>query len=149
MKRIRMQAGEDGFTLAEVMIVLLALSLLTGAGWYSFQSFHKSVQTKAFLKSLKKDLYFTQQTAAVNESFVTFVFHQDHTYSVRMGAAKVYKKVVYPEFITVEPITMPLSIVYNPRGNISQGGMLMIRAGKKRFHLVFQIGKGRFYVEER
>ncbi|MFC7370415.1 competence type IV pilus minor pilin ComGD [Fictibacillus iocasae] len=140
--------NRNGYTFIEMMIVLLVVSIFLGAGVFSLRTFYETVQTRSFLKSLKKDLYFTQQTAVSTESFVSLVFHQGHTYIIRDGV-KSLKKVTYPDHVSVEPYSMPLTITYNGRGNISQGGTLVIRANQKRFHLVFQLGKGRFYIDER
>ena len=145
-----MEKNEEGFTLIEVLIVLGCLTLmLTVLNTITGKMF-ETYEQKMFLNQLQKDIYYAQTYAIENTKFVTLRFmttqneYTAYTYS--------NPHIITPqkaESIKFRPIDNVL-VTYIPSGNIKGASTIYFtdRNGKKIYKLVFQLGRGRFYITE-
>ncbi|MDN4525304.1 competence type IV pilus minor pilin ComGD [Fictibacillus fluitans] len=145
MKR---EVDVNGYSLIELLIVLSISSILLGVTAVSLQSFYKSREVHFFLDQLKKDLYYTQRQAVMQQKVV--FLHIDpgqHKYMIGSGLS-IYKEIKYADQVLVESFTMTMKINYTKNGTISSSGTLLIKTEAGKYRLVFLLGKGRFYVEK-
>jgi competence protein ComGD len=143
-KKFKKQAG---YLMIEMMIVLLIMGIIGSVAYPKFDSFMKNRKTEYFLSSLQKDIIHIQQKA-INESRVySITFNNDeHIYKIRANGSNNHINRSIPKHIIVEGHSMTLSIQFNQYGNISRAGTLYIYSEKQSYKMVFQIGKGKFYV---
>lgn len=129
------------------MIVLLIIGIIGSAAYPKFNAFIKNRKTEYFLNSLEKDIMIIQQKA-INESSVyrlTFNNYKDMYQIGTYSSNKVSNRPI-PKHITIEGQAMELTIQFNQNGNISRAGTLYIYSEDAVYKMVFQIGKGKFYV---
>ncbi|WP_158735160.1 competence type IV pilus minor pilin ComGD [Alteribacillus sp. YIM 98480] len=140
-----------GHTLVEMLIVLLVITAAIGIPLLSFQSLKEKASIYYFLEVLAADIRFSQQYAYANEKMVFFNM-QDNYYYVRTTemAAEPLKKRKIPNEVKFEKGSLDLrDVSYNQKGNIKKAGTILIHTPKTNYRLVFLLGKGRFYIEER
>jgi competence protein ComGD len=131
----------------EMMIVLLIIGIIGSAAYPKFNAFIKNRKTEYFLNSLEKDIMIIQQKA-FNESSVyrlTFNNYKDMYQIGTYSSNKVLNRPI-PKHITIEGQAMELTIQFNQNGNISRAGTLYIYSEDAVYKMVFQVGKGKFYV---
>lgn len=129
------------------MVVLLIIGLIGSIAYPKFNSFTKNRKTEYFLNSLEKDIMHMQQKA-INESSVyrlTFNNDKDMYQIGTYSSNKVLNRPI-PKHITIEGQAMEMTIQYNQNGNISRAGTLYIYSKDAVYKMVFQLGKGKFYV---
>lgn len=138
---------QSGYLLIEMMVVLLIIGLIGSIAYPKFNSFTKNRKTEYFLNSLEKDIMHMQQKA-INESSVyrlTFNNDKDMYQIGTYSSNKVLNRPI-PKHITIEGQAMEMTIQYNQNGNISRAGTLYIYSEDAVYKMVFQLGKGKFYV---
>ncbi|MBM7701548.1 competence type IV pilus minor pilin ComGD [Metabacillus iocasae] len=140
--------NQCAFTLLEMLVVLCVIQVMTSVLFLVVQPLMEHYRIQLFLKQLQTDLFYTQQIAMSRGQGGTFSFNNENaTYSVVQRQEVLFEK-SYDEQIFVSSVSGLNSIRYNQRGNISQGRTYIIRSGDTAYRLVFQLGRGRFYVEE-
>ncbi|MFB4164820.1 competence type IV pilus minor pilin ComGD [Alteribacillus sp. JSM 102045] len=143
--------NSKGHTLVEMLIVLLIITAAIGIPLLSFQSLNEKISTNHFLDLLAEDIKYAQQFAYANEKFVYFNTQKNYYYvrQSEMTAAPLKKRKI-PDGIKMETGTLALhEVAYNVNGNIRKPGTILINTPKGKYRLVFLLGKGRFYLEER
>ena len=141
---------EAGFTLIEVLIVLSCVALmLTVLNTITGKVF-ETYEQKVFLNQLQKDIYYVQTYAFENDKFVTLWFMT----SKNEYAAYTFsdQDIINPqkaESIKFRAVDNVL-VTYIPTGNIKGATTIYFtdKNGKKIYKLVFQLGRGRFYITE-
>ncbi|ANX12877.1 hypothetical protein ABE41_012735 [Fictibacillus arsenicus] len=131
----------------EMIIVLLIIGLIGSATYPKFNSFIKNRKTEYFINSLEKDIIYTQQKA-INESSVYRLTFNNEKGMYQIGtynSNQVLNRPI-PKHINIEGQAMELTIQFNQNGNISRAGTLYIYSGNAVYKMVFQLGKGKFYV---
>jgi competence protein ComGD len=140
--------NNNGFTLIEMMIVLCILTAVTSIVFVSYQSLHERQQTERFFEQLKKDLYFAQQTAMIENTGIQVLFDQKNdNYKVTKSTIPILER-SYDSDILIESGSLGLKVVYLSSGNISEPGTINIKTGGDTYDLVFQLGRGRFHIEK-
>jgi competence protein ComGD len=146
MKGIR---DRNGFSLIEMIIVLFVITILGTLAYPNFHSFIKNRETEYFVDALERDLHHMQQRAITEGNGYTLTINNDRKfYEIRSFGFGEQIKRYFPDYIYFESFSMPLKIQYNQFGNISTPGTIYIHAGPTIYKMVFQIGKGKFYVKE-
>lgn len=140
---------EKGFTLIETLLVLL---LITSLLLISIPNFQRSIHNKNldyFFEQLEKDLYESQMTAMTEGIIVRVIFSSaTNTYTIREEDV-ITKTRSLPKGLTVGRGTLELTnLRYLPNGNISYAGTIIFRYKNDRHILVFQLVRGRFYIEK-
>lgn len=140
---------EAGYTLIEMLIVLLILSSVTAITVVSFQSLHEASEVDDFFEQLEKDLYTGQQYALTHREQVDVLFNrQGYTIKERSGRVLADRSFPTDTYVTPGP-NFDLAFHYKSNGHINKFGKLFFTVGKERYKLTFQIGKGRFAIEKR
>ena len=145
-----MKKNEDGFTLIEVLIVLGCLTLmLTIVNTITGKMF-ETYEQKAFLNQLQKDIYYAQTYAFENKIFVTLRFmtgqNEYSAYSYSNHQIISTKKAESIKFKDAGNVV----VTYTPAGNIQGATTINLtdKHGKTIYRLIFQLGRGRFYISE-
>jgi competence protein ComGD len=139
---------QGGYTLVEMMIVLLISMTLLFFASFSISPFHNSLIKSSFISQLKADLYFLQSYAINKKEMVTLQFYPfigKYSGSVKGGETLLEREL--PEGVSQLPNSMN-SITFYPNGNTDRFGSINYFAGDDVIKLSFQIGQGRFHVEE-
>ncbi|MDR7072716.1 competence type IV pilus minor pilin ComGD [Fictibacillus barbaricus] len=138
-----------GFSLIEMIIVLLIISIIGTVAIPKFDAFQKNRKTEYFIAAFQKDLLHIQQRAIMDGSTYRLIINNDdHFYEIRGYKTGKPVKKSFPEFITFVNYSMSLIIQYNQFGNINRAGTLYVHSGNHTYKMVFQIGKGKFYVSK-
>lgn len=129
---ITKQRVPNGFTLLEMLIVLLIVSILL-----------KSITLPTKNESLSlfsRNLLLNIQT----EQFKAFESRQNRQFVIERNYYQTLKeKVNYPASITCTPQVL----LFTSKGNISKGGTVVCNQGAKQVRLVFQIGTGKGRID--
>ncbi|MBT2677523.1 type II secretion system protein [Bacillus sp. ISL-35] len=140
-----------GFTMVEMLIVLSAFLMLSATSVFLFTPHNDVLAKELFFTQLESDLLYSQQYAISHQEQITVQFiPENHHYFIRgsnYGSPYLVDRYYSPE-VSVEQGTMKLLFHYMPDGNIDSFGSLYVTAGSKKFRMMIQIGKGRFYVVE-
>ncbi|WNB93558.1 competence type IV pilus minor pilin ComGD [Bacillus sp. NEB1478] len=146
---MKLNKGQYGFSLIEMMIVLLIISIMVTIAFPKFDAFQKNRKTEYFIASFQKDLLHIQQRAILEGSTYRLIINnENHFYEIRGYKSGQPVKKYFPEFITFVTYSMSLIIQYNQFGNINRAGTLYINSGNQTYKMVFQIGKGKFNVSK-
>lgn len=130
-----------------MVIVLMIIATIGAIAYPAFDTFRKNRETEYFLRSFQKDIVHMQQKA-INENRIynLSIDNKTHVYEVRGNGLREPLKRTFPEHIRFESFTMLLTIQFNQYGNISRAGTIYIHSANGTYKMVFQIGKGKFYV---
>lgn len=140
-----------GFTMVEMLIVLSAFLMLSLTSAFLFTPQKDMLEKELFFSRLKSDLLYSQQYAMSHQETITVHFMPENNYyyirSMDYSAPYLAKR-HYSSDIKVERGSLNLMFQYKPDGNIDSFGSIYITAGSKKYKMMIQIGKGRFYVLE-
>ncbi|WP_041965472.1 competence type IV pilus minor pilin ComGD [Mesobacillus selenatarsenatis] len=140
-----------GFTMVEMLIVLSAFLMLSLTSTFLFSPHKDMLEKDLFFSQLKSDLLYSQQYAISHQETITVHIMPENNYYYIRGtdyAAPYLAQRHYSSEIKLKKGTMNLLFHYMPDGNIDSFGSLYVTAGSKKYKLMIQIGKGRFYVLE-
>jgi len=143
--------NSSGFTLIELMIVLLMLSIMiTIGGAFAYKSIEQNNEI-AFKSQLKKDLLNAQLTAITSgeQVFVNF-YPFSQTYYIQlstMGTENLLVKRELPSTIEFLETSTLSSFRFLPSGSTSTFGVIRFNTIDGPFSIHYYLGKGRFYVE--
>lgn len=140
-----------GFTMVEMLIVLSAFLMLSLTSAFLFTPQKDILEKDLFFTQLKTDLLYSQQYAISHQETITVHIMPEYNYYYIRGtdyAAPYLAKRYYSSEVKVEKGTLNLLFHYMPDGNIDSFGSIYVSTGSRRFKMMIQIGKGRFYVLE-
>lgn len=143
--------NSGGFTMVEMLIVLSAFLMLSLTSAFLFSPQKDMLEKELFFTQLKSDLLYGQQYAISHQEtiIVHFMPENNYYYIRNMDYAAPYlAKRYYSPDIKVKQGSMNLLFHYQADGNIDSFGSIYFIAGSKKYKMMFQIGKGRFYVVE-
>mgnify|MGYP001260925171 CR=1 FL=1 len=136
-----------GYTLVELMIVLIILSTATAITIVSYSSLADGKTVDHFFEQLEDDLYNAQMLALSKGKTISIHFKPElHRYTVDGSVGERFLERHYDESIRITKGSTGYRIYFNANGNIRNPGTLIIDTKKGKYVLTFQIGKGRFYV---
>jgi competence protein ComGD len=146
-----MEKNEEGFTLIEVLIVLGCLTLMLAVVNTITYKMFETYEQKAFLNQLEKDIYYAQLYAIENRKYILIRFMTDENeYSAYSYSTSKHiittRKAESIQFKKVGNVT----VTYIPSGNIQSPVTITLtdKKGKAIYRLVFQLGRGRFYISK-
>ena len=146
-----MEKNEEGFTLVEVLIVLGCLTLMLTIASAVTSKMFETYEQQAFLNQLEKDIYYAQVYAMENNTYVLLRFVTDQNeysaYSYKTNSHIIStQKAESIKFKKVGNVP----ITYIPAGNIQNPTTIYLtdKDGKTIYKLVFQLGRGRFYISK-
>ncbi|WP_078428742.1 competence type IV pilus minor pilin ComGD [Alkalihalobacterium alkalinitrilicum] len=145
-----MKLNNHGHTLTELLIALMVISIIGSITLISLYAPFSAYERNRFISQLENDLYYAQQLAISNGApSVFFINTSRNLYAIKQNNQFVYEQ---PFNITVSFERGSLGIddiKFLSNGNISKPGTLFMYIDNQRYALVFLLGKGRFYIEER
>lgn len=141
---------QHGFTLLEMLLVLFIISLLSVITYFNVAPLYEKQKVEQFLKQFSQDILYMQQLAISRQSHYTLRwFKERHLYSIgESGAEKLLLIREYDSDIKIDLNTFPNPMTYNARGNINQGGTILLSYRTHTYEIVFQLGRGRFTYRE-
>lgn len=139
----------NGYTMLEMLLVLsISITLLFFTS-LSFLPFRDALIKKNFVSMLKADLYYLQSYALNKKEKVVLQFYPiQGKYTGKDFKGKSLLERALPEGISQLPNTSLDRIFIYENGNTDKFGSLYYMAGEDQIKLTFQIGQGRFNVEE-
>ncbi len=122
----------NGFTVVEILIVLLVMGVMMSLGYARIPA----ASLNLFMKQL--------ESAILSEQFAAFESREKREIQINRSSFQGNEmQFTYPRGITCSP----LNLSYNARGNIAKAGSVNCSDGHHRSKMVFQIGAGRVRIE--
>lgn len=140
--------GNKGFTLIEVLIVLLVFTIFLSLSLASFKPLKNTLDKKMIISQLEADLYYAQTYTISRQELVTVQFYPAYNrYLMRTAKGKV---IVDRTWATSAKLIDGSYLSFNilQDGNINKFGTLSFEINGQTFNLIFNIGRGRFRVQE-
>jgi competence protein ComGD len=140
---------QSGFTFIEMFLVFLIFSTLMTFAAFSAEPLKNQTEKSLFISQLQSDLYLIQSHSIFSQSSLTLVFYP---YANKYVAKDYYGKTLvsreFPDGIKLSELNRLNEIVFNPSGNTNRFGQVYFNCDESTIKLTFQIGQGRFYVQE-
>ncbi|WP_034757947.1 competence type IV pilus minor pilin ComGD [Rossellomorea vietnamensis] len=141
--------AEAGYTLVEMLIVLLIFTILLSWVGFSIAPLKDHTEKELFISQLESDLY-QIQSYSINHQVPTLLIFYPYTnkYVAKTGASQTIVSRKLPAGIQIALTNSLEEITFYPDGNTNQFGRVNFKMGDVNMYLMFQIGQGRFYVQE-
>jgi|SRR5699024_5212066 len=139
----------DGFTLIELLFALMILSVLLLIAMPIMTNLTKKQETKKFFDVLEADVFYIQNQALGTSRNLRIVFDKDH-YDVLGSGMQNGEEMRrdYPEHL-VHDVQIDNMISFYNSGTVANPTTFLFRDGDTIYEVVFPLGKGRHYIEER
>ncbi|WP_339228113.1 competence type IV pilus minor pilin ComGD [Oceanobacillus sp. FSL K6-2867] len=136
--------NNQGFTLLEVLFVLVIFSIIS----VIFPPFQSEIiekqKDKQFLETLEIDVLYVQNMTYLTTGENVFIrFYQDN-YKIIQGSNIITER-VYPDGWNVD-YRLNSDIRFNGKGTFLYPRTIHITTTYSEYRIVFQFGKGRFYI---
>jgi|SRR5690625_306889 len=136
---------ERGFTLVELLLTLVVLTVFLSLVLMPLNDVFKKVQVDQFFAIFEADVFHTQANV-LNTVHTNRVIFDSGFYSVvGDGGKRIYVREI-PPFITIA--NRDFRIQFNINGTIIQPRTYRIYVEDDTYAIVFPLGKGRYYVEK-
>ncbi|OZM57661.1 hypothetical protein CIB95_04630 [Lottiidibacillus patelloidae] len=150
MKILQQAHNSKGVSFFELLLVLAMIGAMASFVLIELTPIQDVKESEYFLEQLSNDLQYLQQYAITNQSSVHVQFNKEgHKYFAYID--NVYEPFFSRRFsknLELDYGTLGNYFIYYPSGNITKSGTLFIHTNRKRFRIVFFLGKGRFYAEQ-
>jgi competence protein ComGD len=141
--------AEAGYTLIEMLIVLLIFTTLLSWVVFSISPLKGHMEKNLFLSQLESDLYQIQSYSIDHQAPIFLTFYPvTNKYVAKTEARQTIVSRELPAAIQVASSNSLEDITFYPDGNTNQFGRVNFKMGDVTMYLMFQIGQGRFYVQE-
>ncbi|WP_067730401.1 competence type IV pilus minor pilin ComGD [Oceanobacillus damuensis] len=144
----RSRNSETGFTMIELLFVLSILSIVLFLfPPFNLESIEKQ-QEKQFLETFKFDVLYVQNLSNLVTNEKVFIrLYNDH-YKILQGFTKTIAQRDYPGGMEIDSRGNP-DISFNENGTFLYPRTIRITTKHSAYDIIFQLGKGRFYIAER
>ncbi|WP_433958748.1 competence type IV pilus minor pilin ComGD [Cytobacillus horneckiae] len=140
--------NERGFTLIESLIVLSIFLLIMTISALMISPRIQRMDDEAFFAKFKADILYAQNYALANQTIVSvFILPDQNEYRFVDGQQTILTH-TYNERYQVIERTMPLYFQFSANGNVNKFGYFYVQTDDVKYQVMFQIGRGRFYVTE-
>ncbi|MFC4320746.1 competence type IV pilus minor pilin ComGD [Litchfieldia salsa] len=139
---------QKGFTLIEILIVISILVMITTIPTLRLSPSYQQKVIDQFFDQLTDDLLLSQQYALSHSDTVKVYFYSSSS-SYRAILVESNTEIIsrnYDENITINPNTLGSILVIRSNGNVNKAGTMQVIYGQEKYNVVFQLGRGRFYV---
>lgn len=142
--------NEKGVSMLEVLMVLTVIIILLTVAILPFPKIFSDIEKRQFVNQLQTDLFYAQSYSISNQVRVNIKFYPgSQGYQIKTIASPSHVLVIrtFPE--TIRYVNGTISeMLFLPNGNTNRFGSAHFTCGEQLIQLVFQIGKGRFYVND-
>jgi competence protein ComGD len=131
-----------------LVVLLIFTTLLT---WVSFSilSMKDGNEKDLFLSQLQSDLYQIQSYSIRHQVPITVTFYPvTNKYVAKTATRQTILSREISSSFQITSINSLTDITFYPDGNTNRFGKLNFKMGDTMIQLMFQIGQGRFYVQE-
>lgn len=125
-------AAENGFTILEMLLVMLVLAVLLQLAVPASSSATLSMFSRNLLLQIQREQFLAFEQRSTRKVAIDEHFLETET-----------SKAAYPETI----VCSQQVLLFNERGNIAKGGTVTCAAGSRSVRLIFQLGSGRGRIE--
>lgn len=126
------------------IIILAALTLIVMPTMYKIV---EKQQTKQFFDVLESDIFYIQNQAFGTRENVRIVFDEDY-YVILHDRQIEEKKRYYPDHLTHD-VKVNNRVKFSNNGTIIDPTTFVFKEDDITYQLVFPLGKGRHYIEEK
>ncbi|MBC6308169.1 prepilin-type N-terminal cleavage/methylation domain-containing protein [Listeria sp. FSL L7-1582] len=138
---------QDGFTLIEMLLVLSISFIILGISVLPAGNLMTHLLEKQSLDQLEIDIMYLQAEAiTTNQESILLLNGNNDTYSGKSSKLALSRKLT-PTLHFQEKSEQSFRFS-PPFGNISRFKTIIIQGQNKKYALIFQIGKGRFRIDE-
>ncbi|SFJ21207.1 competence protein ComGD [Halobacillus dabanensis] len=144
------RAANEGYTLSEMLIVLLLWSVLLACILPLHHRTYLNVQSSKTVQQFKEDVLLTQTLTMNDHIYYQLLFNEDSTEYIlhdRKNRRNVFKRKL-PKGWSINMLTLEPTVRFNQKGMIYQGGSMQFVAPNKTFTIVFPFGASRVRIEE-
>ena len=142
------QKTPNGFTLLEVLFVIALLSIfLLLLPPINVEVIEKQ-QEKQFLETFKFDVLYVQNMSNLITNEEVFIRLYKDNYKILRGSTETIAKRTYPPGLEIDSRGNS-DISFNSTGAFLYPRTIRIATKHSNYNAVFQLGKGRFYIDER
>jgi competence protein ComGD len=138
---------EEGFTLLEVLIVLIIWSILILLIVPINFSHLEKQQEKYFFETFAFDVLYTQNLSTTTKDYVQINLYEN-SYLIRRGyrGKIIVERELPSDWIIEEKLLQTIS--FDDKGRVRKPGNFVIRTKHKVYKVIFPFGKGRFHIVE-
>ncbi len=147
MEHIR---NQQGVSMLEMLIVLSVFLIILSAAMIPFPKMLDNMEKEKFMDQLQADLYLAQSYAISKQEIVNIQFLMTID-SYRIKTVNVPSEMLAQRELpdSIQHMEGSLQeIWFLPNGHTNRFGTMLFKYKDRYIKVVFQIGKGRFYVEE-
>ncbi|WP_406686777.1 competence type IV pilus minor pilin ComGD [Rossellomorea vietnamensis] len=132
-----------------MLIVLLIFTILLSWVGFSIIPLKDHTEKELFISQLESDLYQIQSYSINHQTplFLTF-YPFTNKYVAKTDARQTIVSRELPAGIVINSTNSLEEITFYPDGNTNRFGRVNFKMGDVTLFLMFQIGQGRFYVQE-
>ncbi len=132
-----------------MLVVLLIFTFLLSWTVFSLLPLKANSEKSTFISQLQSDLYYIQSESISNQSAITLTFYPiSNKYIAKSLTGKIIVSRNLPPSIKLINTNTLNEIVFNQFGNTNRFGTVSFKMEAAFIQLTFQIGQGRFYVQE-
>ncbi|UOQ42533.1 type II secretion system GspH family protein [Halobacillus salinarum] len=139
-----------GFTLAEMLIVLLIWSLLAAIVLPLQHQVFTKIETDQYLRQFKLDVLAAQQLTMQNHSYYWIMIREEkndyYLYDYLHRNTVFHHH--FPDNWKLQLTTLPAKIQFSAKGTIKNPGTMFISPPNQSYKVVFPFGRGRMKVIE-
>ncbi|MDX8344799.1 competence type IV pilus minor pilin ComGD [Rossellomorea sp. YZS02] len=141
--------AEAGYTLIEMLIVLMIFTILLSWVGFSVLPLKSHTEKELFISQLESDLYQIQSYSINHQSLIFLTFYPlTNKYVAKTEARQTVVSRELPAGIEIAARNSLEEITFYPDGNTNRFGSVNFKTEHETLYLMFQIGQGRFYVQE-
>ncbi|WP_338750071.1 competence type IV pilus minor pilin ComGD [Bacillus sp. FJAT-52991] len=147
MKHVR---NQQGVSMIEMLMVLSIFLIILAAAIIPFPKMLDSMEKEKFIDQLQADLYLAQSHAISKQEIVNvqlLTTRDSYRMKTMTAPSTVLVQRKFPDSIRHLDGSLQ-EIWFLPNGNTNRFGTMLFKYKDGYIKVVFQIGKGRFYVEE-
>ncbi|WP_272947699.1 competence type IV pilus minor pilin ComGD [Planococcus donghaensis] len=141
--------NEKGFTLLEMLLVLVVLVTISAISISGSRSFTVQKEEQRFFEVLQQDIYFAQSQSYSLKKAAKVVFRESKgTYEVFTDLQSVAVSRKLPQSIQLKKTSNLTGIYFNENGTVVQSGTLRFSTSSGEKTLVVHLGGGRVVFSE-
>ncbi|WP_353048283.1 competence type IV pilus minor pilin ComGD [Planococcus sp. ISL-110] len=144
-----MVVKEQGFTLLEMLLVLVVLMAIVSVSIPGYQAFAVKKEEQRFFDVLQQDIYFAQSQSYSLGKTAKVVFRETKgTYEIFTDLQSVVSSRKLPDSVALKKTSNLNEIYFNSNGSVVQSGTFRFATSSGEKTLVVHLGRGRVVFSE-